>query len=196
MTATLVITFIGSNDFSFEQNVEMAKSFGADSGAYQDLDLAMITMDRRYNRTLEVLSRYRSGDSGSLHETWHNMDFLWLTITYLGSLTFDYLNLFHYEREKLKSKLLRNNILAIAITTTLYVIPDPIVEFIRQFSQTAKIIIGGPYIGNLFLDVGEVDLQRTLRFLGANIYVNSTEGEQTLVNIIKRLKNGGSLKVS
>lgn len=193
---------IGFNDSNFQQYVEMVRSFGAESGAFQDLDLAMVTVDHRHYRALEILSRYRHEGQQGQHKPWHNVDFVWPTITYLGSFltdwgfSFDYVNIFHLEKEKLKTKLLEERILTIAITTTLYVIPDPIVEiieFIKRFNKTAKIIVGGPYIGNQFLGLDAADLQEMLGLLGADIYVDSTEGEQALANVIKTLKNGSNL---
>jgi hypothetical protein len=66
-------------------------------------------------------------------------------------LLHDYVNLFHLEKDMLREKLSKGDVLSVAITTTLYVIPEPIiaiVEFIRKCNPSVKIIVGGPFIAN------------------------------------------------
>src|SRR5918911_860737 len=101
-------------------------------------------------------------------------------------LSLDYVNLPHLEKEKLKSKLLDGDILTIAITTTLYVSVHPILEliqFIRQYNTAAKIVVGGPYVYNLPKLMNPLALQQLFKYMEADIYVISNEGESTLVNI-------------
>jgi radical SAM PhpK family P-methyltransferase len=199
MTDCLIIGF---NDSDFASYVEMVKSMGTDSGAYRDLDLAFIEYQGRPQRSMDVLNHFYSQTKGGAHKPFHNADFLWPVVTYLGSylhqrgLSFDYVNLFHLEKEKLKEKLLKNDILTIAITTTLYVSPHPILEivsFIRQYNDTAKILVGGPYISNQPKMGDQEAVQYLFKHLGADIYVISSEGEGALVNIIRALKTGASL---
>jgi radical SAM PhpK family P-methyltransferase len=193
---------IGFNDSPFEDYVGLVKSMGTDSGAYKDLRLAYIDFQGKPYRSMDILNHYYSQSNGGTNKHLHNADFLWPVVTCLGSylskrdLTFDYVNLFHLEKDKLKEKLAKNDVLTIAITTTLYVSPHPIVEiiaFIKEHNDTAKILVGGPYINNQPKMGDEETLQRLFDYLGADIYVISSEGETALVNIIQALKTRSSL---
>lgn len=193
---------IGFNDSDFAGFVEMVKAMGTDSGAYRDLDLAFIEYQGRPQRSMDVLNHFYAAGKEGTHKPFHNADFLWPVVTYLGSylhqrgFSFDYVNLFHLEKEKLKEKLLTNDILTIAITTTLYVSPHPILEivsFIRQYNDRARILVGGPYISNQPKMAGQEATERLFKYLGADIYVISSEGEAALVNVISALKTGTSL---
>jgi len=196
----------GFYDYDLEKYVQMLKTYGVDSGAFKDLDLAIIKIGDKHYRALDVLSKfhYRGELNGSKeHRGFHNADFLWPTIGYLGSylakrgFSFDYVNLFHFEREKLREKLQRDKVLTVAITTTLYVIPQPIleiIEFIRSVDQNTTIIVGGPYITNQMVDQDAAAIQRLFKLVGADIYVDSTEGEYALTQILAALKSNRSLK--
>lgn len=68
-----------------------------------------------------------------------------------------------------------------------------IVSFIRQYNDTAKIVVGGPYLNNQPKLSNDESVQRLFKYLGADIYVISSEGEGALVNAITALKNNSSL---
>lgn len=193
---------IGFNDSDFGDYVQMVKSMGTDSGAYRDLNMAFIEYEGKPYRSMDILNRFYAEGKTIPPKRFHNADFLWPVVTYLGSylaqrgFTFDYVNLFHLEKDKLREKLEKNDILTIAITTTLYVSPHPVLEivsFIRQYNDTAKILVGGPYINNQPKLSNNESVQRLFKYLGADIYVISSEGEGALVNTITALKNKISL---
>ena len=195
MTDCLIIGF---NDSNFEDYVRMLKAMGTNSGAFKDIDLAFIEYQGKPYRSMDILNLFHE-TNGSRSKPFHNADFLWPVITYLVSylakrdLTVDYVNLFHLEKQKLKEKLLKNDILTIAITTTLYVSPHPITEiisFIRRHNKTAKIIVGGPHIANSTNTDDEATSLSLLKYIGADYYVISSEGEGTLVKLIEALKAG------
>jgi len=199
MTDCLIIGF---NDSNFADYAKMVKSMGPKTGAYRDLNLAFITLENEPLRSMDVLNRYFFEGREGPHKPFHNADFLWPVITYLGTylhrrgFSFDYINLPHLERDALRDKLENGQILTIAITTTLYVSPHPIIElisFIRKYNKTARIIVGGPFIGNQpkLNDISA--LCGLFEYLGADIYVISQEGEAALVNIIANLKAGKTL---
>jgi radical SAM PhpK family P-methyltransferase len=193
---------IGFNDYDFQKYVEMVRGMGTDSGAYRDLNLAFIEYDNNPHRALDILTHFYNQNKSRPAKPFHNVDFLWPTIVYLGSYlsrrgcTFDYVNLFHFEKEKLKEKLTTRDILTVAITTTLYVIAQPIheiVTFIRQYNESVKIVVGGPFIGNLTASTEVSAVKRLYKYIGADAYVDSNEGEFALFSIIRSLKNGLSL---
>ena len=118
-------------------------------------------------------------------------------IAYLGTFltkhgfTFDYINSFQEEKGELERKLKKNNILTIAITTTLYISPFPIFEimnFIRKHNRTVRVIVGGPFVATQVRVVDRETLEYLFASIGADFYVNSAQGEAALVNIIKALK--------
>ena len=199
MTDCLIVGF---NDSNFEGYVDMVKGMGTDSGGFRDLNLAYLDYDNRPQRSLDLLTHFYYQDNSGPRRPFSNTDFLWPVVTYLGTylhrrgLTFDYVNLPALERDKLKDKLLSDDILTIAITTTLYVSMHPVMEliaFIREHNQTAKIIVGGPYISNQPKLGDPVSLQRLFSYIGADIFVISSEGEAALVNTIRALKAKDSL---
>lgn len=198
---------IGMNEFNYENYIRMIRSLGEEKPPYRDLNLAFVEYEGKAYRCLDLINHFRAAD-----KKLHNWDFLWPVVMYLGSYlvkrgySMDYVNHFHLEKEKLKEKLVNNEILAIAITTTLAVIPHPVMEviqFARQYNPSAKIIVGGPYILNqAFKELYNVkngslennnQLQDFFNLIGADFYVIGAEGEKALVDLIDALKNNRSL---
>lgn len=196
MTDCLIIGF---NDYDFATYAEKVKLGGERSGAFRDLHRNFLYLDESPMRSMDMLNHFNRRDRPT---PFSNTDFLWPVVLYLGTylhrrgFSFDYINQFHLEKEQLKDKLLNDDIRTIAITTTLYVAADPIVEivsFIRQYNQSAKIVIGGPYVDNQVKRMDEKSLGPILSYLGADFYVASGEGEATLVNLLQALRDNTSL---
>lgn len=191
---------IGQNDPDFEKHIRTIKfTFGANSGAYQDQDLTFVTYKGKPYRPLDLINLI---NQDQLERPLSNLDFLWPTIAVLGSflakhgMSFDYVNQYRYEQDLLRTKLQANRYRVIAISTTLYVTDTPIreiVAFIRQYAPDALIICGGPYIKNRLVDNTNEQLDREFEAIGADLYVNSSEGQTTLVRVIECLRSGGSL---
>ena len=188
------------NDVDFDNYVEMIELMGKNSGAYQDVDLAFIESGGKKYRALDILSTFQ--DKTGVKRLYHNLDFLWPTIIYLGNyiqkrgFTFDYINLFQLEKHTLKEKLLKEDILTIAITTTLYISAEPILEiiaFIKKYNSKVKIIVGGPFIFNISESMENKAFKSLLNYMGADLYVINSEGEAALVNSLNALKNGSDL---
>ncbi len=194
---------IGFNDSDFAGYVEMLRSLGEDSGPYRDLKLAFVEYQGKPYRALDLLNHFYLEEDHGDSRPFHNCDLFWPTITYLGTylarrgFRFDYVNLFQPEKDSLKEKLLADDILTIGITTTLYITASPIIEiisFIRQYNRTAKIVVGGPYISNQSRVKTPTQLREHFEDLGADFYVISPEGEQTLIHLLEALKNGGEFR--
>lgn len=190
---------IGYNDTDFAGYVNWVREMGSDHGAYRDLNLGFVDHDGRPRHALDVLNLFSPLASPTLLA---NTDFLWPTITYLGTYlqrhgyTFDYVNQFQQEKESLRKKLEQGDVLTVAITTTLYVSALPVLEivaFIREHSPTAKILIGGPYVANLSAYSEPEAMREQLRYIGADVYVINSEGEGALVRVLETLRNGGDL---
>jgi anaerobic magnesium-protoporphyrin IX monomethyl ester cyclase len=198
---------IGHNEMNFSLYIENIKKMGSNSGAYRDLNLNFI----QYNNT-----PYHAADAFNLfccnsiekkstdyYRGLKRYKPFSAAIAYLGTYlrargyTFDYINSFQDENEELRNKLRYDNILTVAITTTLYVSAFPIIEiknFIKEHNETTKIIVGGPFISSQVRMLEPEELMHLFQsILGADFYVNSSQGEATLVQIIQALK--GNLPV-
>lgn len=192
---------IGYNDFDFGSHVNSVRDMGARSGAYRDLNLAFVTYKNKPYRSMDLLNMFHSELDASVRP-YSNVDFLWPVITYLYTFltrrgfSVDYINLFQSEKARLIEGLTSGNIRTVAITTTLYVWMLPILEIvdlIRKYSNTVKIIIGGPYIHNQACALDKEALHRLLDALGADIYIISPEGEMTLARVLEALRTDSIL---
>lgn len=197
MTDCLIV---GMNSLEFPFYLQMVKSMGEQGGAYRDLNLSFIELEGRPYQALELLSKYYVGHGGVRKYPFHNADFIWPSITYLGTylhrrgFSFDWVNAFQHEQDAFREKLLADDIELIAITTALYVVPWPIqqiIKFIRQYNQRVKIVVGGPYISNSVKGAPRADMEAQFDALGADYYVVSSEGEQALVKLLTAIKGGG-----
>lgn len=187
---------VGPNDGDFGSFVRTVKHMGIRDGAYRDLNLSFVTLDGKPYRSLDLLNRIRD-ESDSGHRPFSNMDLLWPTLTYLRSylerrgFTTDHVNDFQAEKACFADELRSGRVRTVAITTTLYVWVAPIleiVEFVREHSADTKIIAGGPYIDNQAKLLKPDLLETALDSIGADIYVISAEGEQTLAEILGALR--------
>jgi radical SAM PhpK family P-methyltransferase len=194
MTDCLII---GHNDGDFEEYVGMVRAMGEDSGAFRDLRLAYTEIDGKPVHALKAMTL--AAGLTPAGTAYHNTDFLWPTITYLGTylhrrgFSFDYINRFQLEKESLKRKLLADRIRVIAITTTLHVSAQPIleiIEFIRKYNGEARIVVGGPFISNLPASTDEAGMRQLFEYMDADFYVIQSEGEQALVKILEAVKSG------
>lgn len=196
MTDCLII---GYNDSSFPEYVEMVAAMGRDSGAFHDLKLAYVDYEGVPHRSMDLLNRFFRDEQGRPGPGFHNCDFLWPTITYLGTFlhrrgfTFDWVNVFQLEKERLRQKLEKGDVLSVAITTTLYVTPYPILEIIeevRRCSPQTRIIVGGPYIHNQVKMGDYGQLGALFELIGADYYVISQQGELALTRLLAALQAG------
>ncbi|MFC2141146.1 PhpK family radical SAM P-methyltransferase, partial [Acidobacteriota bacterium] len=153
--------FIGHNEMSFTEYEKTLRNMGTNSGAYRDLNLNFL----RYNNTpysaAEIFNLFCRDGNGStsnpLSTPLRMGETFSAAIAYLGTyldrrgFTFDYINSFQEEKEELSKKLTQENILLIAIITTLYVSVFPVLEimsFIKKYNPLVRVVIGGPFISN------------------------------------------------
>jgi radical SAM PhpK family P-methyltransferase len=201
MSRTIDCLLIGHNEMRFGEYEETIARMGLNSNTYRDLNLNFI----RYNNTpysaaeifnYLVLSEHDPGTAPPAAPLSMGQTFS-AAVAYLGSylhrrgLSFDYINAFQEEKEALKRKLQDDHIVTIAVTTTLYVSVFPILEimkFIRQYNTTAKVVVGGPFVATQVQLQEPAVLQSLFHSIGADFYVNSSQGEAALVQIIRALK--------
>jgi anaerobic magnesium-protoporphyrin IX monomethyl ester cyclase len=193
--------FIGHNAMDFREYEKNTRKMGIYSGAYRDLNLSFIQYENKPYSASEIFNLFYCSDKGTgdfdKRKPLTMTEIFSPAIAYLGSylhrrgMVFDYVNAFQEEKEELKEKLLEENILTIAIVTTLYVSVFPILEivdFIRRYNSTAKIIIGGPFVATRVRVQEPGVLEDLFKSIGADFYVNDAQGEATLVTIIHALK--------
>jgi radical SAM superfamily enzyme YgiQ (UPF0313 family) len=105
------------------------------------------------------------------------------------------INFFNTSHDRL-AQLLARNPACVAITTTYYVDDDPIreiVAFVHGFNRDTKIVVGGPRILSLCNSQPERIQTLTFRSIGADIYVESSQGEATLARVALTLAGCGDL---
>lgn len=186
--------FIGHNETQFEVYEKMVKAMGTNTPTYRDLQCNFV-MDN--NNVATISDIYNKYSNTSCNLSLGNL--FSPTIAYLGTFvnkkgcSFDYVNSFQDCKEELKEKLLNNNYLSIIIPTTLYVSPMPLMEiitFVKKYNTTSKIIVGGPFIfTQVKVNKDEETLQYFFKSVNADFYVNSSQGELALSNILYAIKN-------
>lgn len=189
---------VGHNDGDFPSYVQMLEGMGTDSGAYRDLALSFVQWDGQPTRALDVFNRLGVTDANGDQRRFHNFEMIWPTISYLGSylhrrgFSFDYVNLFQLGQDEFRRKL-ADKPLAVAVTTTLYVTPNPVfevVQFVREHSPETTVIVGGPFVANYVRQWDREGLDALFSRIGADIYIDSSEGELALTRVLSTLRGG------
>lgn len=198
MSQNIDCLIIGHNQMNFKDYEEMVGSMGKDSEAYQDLNLNYIMYNNKPLTAGESFNTFYK-EAGNSNEAINLGELFSATIAYLGTYinkkgySFDYINSFQDEKAELVEKLKNNNILTIAITTTLYISSYPIIEIIsliRKYNTTAKIIVGGPFVSTNARTQDEMTLDYIFCSLDADFFINNSQGEFALVEIITAIKKG------
>lgn len=192
---------VGHNEMDFAEYEKRVRKMGVNSGAYRDLNLNYLRYNNRPYQASEIFNLFCRDEKACRIpvKPVQMLDTFSATIPYLGTylsrrgFTFDYVVSFQEEKEVLAEKLQQENILAIAVTTTLYVSAFPIIEiieFIKKYNRTAKIIVGGPFISTQVRVLDETELETLFNStIKADFYVNSSQGEATLVKLLSALKS-------
>jgi len=193
---------IGHNEMDFVEYEKVLRNLGMNTGAYRDLDLNFIIYNHRPTTLSEIFNifhYYHQENKTESASFFHVAESFSAAIAYLGTYldkngcTFDYVNDFRYSQTQLTEKLQKGNIRVTAIITTLYVSMLPIIEiieFIKKYNPTTKIILGGPFVATRARTMDPEELEYIFQTnLGADFYVDSSQGETALVKIIKALKN-------
>lgn len=205
MTRVIDCMLIGHNEMNFREYEKTLRKMGENSGPYRDLNLNFMQFNNKPYYVSEIYNLFSMSEDPSdssfkpvgLGETFS------AAIAYLGTyldrrgFTFDYVNSFQEKKEELAECLKNNRILTVAIITTLYVSVFPIleiVEFIRRYNRSVTIIIGGPFISTRVRTQNSASLSYLFKSIGADVYVNSSQGESALVEIITHLKKNLSIE--
>jgi radical SAM PhpK family P-methyltransferase len=188
---------IGHNEIDFKESAKEILAMGQDKGAFKDLALSYLTYGNEHYNISELLNKFCLHEKKDInvYNTFHAGVAYLSTFLQRNDLTFDYINSFHDEQTELHEKLKNKDILTIAITTTFYTAVSPISEiisFIRKYNSKVKIIVGGPYITSLIYSTkDQLFIEGVLgSVIEADYIIHSNQGEDTLVKLIKSLKQG------
>jgi radical SAM PhpK family P-methyltransferase len=191
---------IGYHEMPFSDLVERSKPRAESGGTYSYLKANSVLVEGRRISYTELLNRAWARthrDASPLNV----FDLPNLGACYLASFlrrrqfSVEIVNFFNHDRDRL-ARLLSDGPRAVAITTTFYVEPSPIIElvrFIRSQNSETKIVVGGPYVFNLCRDMDVATQDYVLNSIGADIYVRDSQGEATLGLILDCLRSGRDL---
>jgi len=204
MSKQIDCVVIGYNETPFAEYEALLRGYGADSEAYRDLRFSFVNINDQnmnYIGLLNHVLKLANGGERKGEDELKSCDIPNLAAVYLThylrmrGYEASYINLFQFEKDAL-AEYLESDPLCVAITTTFYLLNLPVNEmvgFIRERNPQTKIVVGGPLIANHLRNYDEEELTVALEDIGADIYVNESQGERTLTLIINALKNGGDL---
>jgi p-methyltransferase len=192
---------VGYNESPFAEYEATLKGYGEDAEAYRDLKYSFVNIDGQKLNYVDLMNLVYGAARGARHREIRSGDILNLAAVYLSSFlrrrgrTVHIVNLFQYEREQF-ARWLRDGATAVAITTTFYVLNDPVIEvirFVREHNPNVRIVVGGPLIANHVRRYHGEELAVVLDDLGADAYVVEGQGELTLSRILDCWTNGRDL---
>lgn len=188
---------VGHNDVSLHRVEDYAWKMRNESAAYKDFQANSVRFRGRRMTYMDLLNEavtLATGEPSDLHVC---------KLPHLGScyltsflkkrhFTVELINFFNAEQGRF-ADLLAEAPTAVAITTTLYVESSPIadlVEFVRRHNPDTTIVVGGPHISNIFACQDTETQDFLLRAIGADVYVNDSQGELTLSRVLAALRDG------
>jgi p-methyltransferase len=205
MNSHLDCIVVGYNEIPFEKYAELLGHYGRDSEAFRDLKFSFVEIDGRPSNYVDLLNHAMREARGPVaRESGHiyvrSGEIPNLAAAYLSNfarkrdIKARYINLFQDEKERFKQWLAEDPA-CVAITTTFYVLNFPvseIVQFVREHNPRTKIVVGGPLVANHLRNLKGDALDVALKDIGADFYVVDSQGEATLVDLIRCLRAGES----
>lgn len=199
MTA-LECVVIGYNSGEFDDYRAMCERAGADSPEMQIYRKEHMVVDGTAMSWMDAFSVLRARATGR-NDRYHVGEVYNLAALYLSShlrrsgLRTDSVSLFDAEQDRL-ADLLAQRPAVVAVTSTFYVniLPViPIVEFVREHSPSSHVVVGGPLIDNLCRDGVDERAQDLLFAMGADSYIQESQGENALVSLCRAVRSGADL---
>lgn len=184
----------------------LAKAKGKNSAEFKIFKRDQLSVDGRAMPYFDVLSHFvnkkRSLEAKHAKNWYHITEVPNLASVFLLSylkergIEADFISYLPAELDKFESALRRPELKAIAITTTFYVNTFQVTDIaarVRKINPDIKIVTGGPLITNLYHDLTSERLNFAFDEMGSDIYVLEEQGEKTLLELLKTLKEGGDL---
>lgn len=187
---------VGSNQMVFSDYVASVAGMGSTSGAYRDLRLSFY---EEGDQIVSCRDYFNRRQPECLPDISYD-DMLSATIAYLATFlkrrgfTYAYVNMFQEGKAELARLLRSGHVSSVAITTTYYVSPLPlleVVQFVRSIDPGIRIIVGGPFVKTQHKILSAVSFRYLLAQIGADVYVISNQGEETLVRVLQKIRDGG-----
>ena len=197
MSGGLDCVVIGYNDGDFADYQVMCERAGVGSPELQIFRKEHLVVHGRAMPWLDAFSALRNDATGR-NDRYHIGEVFNLAALYLTSflrkhgLRAEPIGLFSAEHDRLTA-LLERRPAVVAVTTTFYVNVLPVVGIIaeiRRLAPEAHIVVGGPLIDNLCIGGLTESVQDLLFVMGADSYVQESQGEQALVDLCQALRAG------
>ena len=188
---------VGYHDVELEPIMAARAQAAAESGGYRQMLGSVFRYGGRWLHHVQLLNSALEEATGRPHHL-HTMDLPNLAVCYLHAylarrgFAVASVNFFTPQRERLV-ELLQARPRAVAITTTLYFDSDPvreIVALVRRHAPEARIVAGGPHVHNVCGLRSAIAQDRLLADMGADVYVNDSQGEATLARLLPALRAG------
>ena len=189
---------VGYNEVKPETAMPNLKSMEKVSGAYRHMLSNVVYFRGNWLHYMDFLKTILEDSTGKKYNL-SLMEMPNLGVCYLKSflnqrnLDVEIVNFYSEEKEHFKNLLLQRP-RAVAVTTTFYADSSPIteiMEFIRQHNSETTVIVGGPYIFNNCNRNKDITTQDyILDSIGADIYINDSQGEDTLSKLLYELRKG------
>lgn len=192
--SSLECLILGHYDLGFDFHENLQRSKGLTSGEYRNLRMDFITLEDRKMPFLDVLNQLTGQRMHWTEMTQVAPVYLASFLRHLG-IDAEFSSFFHSKRDEL-NELLSRRPTVVAVTTTLYLTPlvaKEVVKLIREKAPDSYIVVGGPLIDNLAYHLDEADFRLILEDIGGDIYVQQKQGEQTLANVLLRLRESNDL---
>lgn len=190
---------VGHNEPEFAEFERQVRKAGTASCGWRDLSLNFAMREGKAMTLGGILRSIHSREPSIVRPVGF-FDMFSATIAYLGTYlhrrgySFDYVRSFRGEQDRLE-ELLRAGPRAVAVTTTYYVTPEPLAEVVstvRRLCPGTTIVVGGPFVANQARALDPETLYYLLHEIGADLYVNSGQGEETLTRVLDALREGRS----
>nr|ASV46752.1 p-methyltransferase [uncultured bacterium] len=190
---------IGPHELDFDEYEASLREMGTDSIAYRVLKAnSTVHRDRRMTY-YDLLNRMLAEDTGT-DPGLHVCKLPGLAVAHLktavhrAGMVAEEVNFFTWEKDRLVD-LLAQRPRAVAITSTFYVDNTALAEivaFVRKHDDEVPIVVGGPHILNVH-NAYDVEAREFIyRSIGADIYINDSQGEHTLTQVLRALRTGRS----
>lgn len=188
---------VGYHDIDFNEYATHQRLMSKYSGAYRDVKHNSVLLNGERITYMDLLNHSVETATGA-NPRFNAFEVPSLGVTYLVSylrqrgLGVEMISFFNYEKERL-AEILAEKPRTVAITTTYYVDPKPIigvVEFVRHHSPETTVIVGGPHIYNISCEADLKIQNQIFQSMGADIYICDSQGENTLTKVIEVVKNG------
>ncbi len=187
---------VGHNEGNYQDFVERQRMTSSTTGAYGEVMTNSILFKGRRITYMDLMN-YGIGRATGRRSKLSSFGPTNLASCYLRNflrgcgLSAEIVNTFQPQKALLE-EFLDEPHRVVAITTTFYVEPSPIqeiVQFVRERSPQTTIVVGGPHVFNICEGNDAKTQDFIFETIGADIYVQESQGELTLSRILMALRS-------